>query len=136
MRTYPPAGKKQRIPLANGMDGPLVIAFSDLSDIKRNVDFSRAGLPAWGQAFVKFVEVEQAFGHGFDFQNAFGAGSFASAASHAFFLIHNRITFRTQFDGIKKAGLYTVTMTEAADFTLALAVVKQDLCAAAVRAAV
>ena len=95
------------------MDSPFVIAFSNLSNVKGDIDLGRADLPAGRQRVLLCVEMKQALGRGFYGEYVFGTGPFTGAASHAFFLIHNGKPFRSYFQGVKQAGLHTVATLDA-----------------------
>jgi len=115
MRAYATAGKQEWISFTDGVDGPFVVALTDLSDILGNVDFGGAGLATGRQAIGTAIEVHQAFGHGFDLHDILGANRFTGTAPDTFFLIDHRVPCGPHFYGIELAGIDTVAQPDASD---------------------
>jgi beta-glucosidase-like glycosyl hydrolase len=69
-------------------------------------------------------------------EDPFGACTFASAATDAHFLVHNRQTIRAHFQGVKGASEYTVSVTNTPDIAYAFAALQRRLAPAAVHAMV
>jgi hypothetical protein len=130
MGANPAAGKEQGVAFAYGMNGALIIAFPDLGDIQRDVDLSGTNLPAGCQKVLLLIEMEQAFGGGFNREYVFGAGALTGPAPHAFFFVHNGEPVRSYFQCVKQTGLYTVPVTEAPLVTLTFSLIQHHLCPA------
>ena len=97
MRAHPAAGQQKWIALADRVDRTLVVAFTDLSDIARDIDFRRAGLATGSQAVPMGIEMHQPLGHGPDLHHIFWAYRFTDTAANTFFGHDNRVTFRSHF---------------------------------------
>jgi len=124
MGAHPAADKQQGIAFPYGVDGILVGPGADMRNVLGNVYLGGACLSARRQRIVFFVEVEQAIGHGSNGQNVFGAGRFACAASHAFFIVYNGESIGPQFDRIEITRSDTIAQAQTADMANAFPVEK------------
>jgi hypothetical protein len=95
MRAHTAAGKEEGIPFTDGMDGALVITFTDLCDVERDVDLCRAGLPARCKTLIVLIKVEESFGRAHYFYYSLGACAFAGTAAYTHLAVHHWVAVRS-----------------------------------------